>query len=241
MRGGPGSGGRSAEDEAYAYLLEAIRSGRLAGGTHLVAASISSELGTSSIPVREAMRRLASEGFVTLRSNRGAFVAMLDADAVMELYEMRAVLEGLAARYSATRFDESGSFEGRVLLQRLSRARSAPEDFIRAHNQLHDLINSYCPRPRLVAEILRLRTAAEPFLRLTLCHSREAYDATVGEHTELLEVFARGDPEACEAAMRAHILATDVKTLLPAPASPRPAGDGASAAAPVRQPQAPDR
>lgn len=206
---------RSAEEEAYAFLLAAIRNGRLAAGTHIAAERVSAELGISRIPVREALRRLASEGFVTLKSNRGAFVARFSAAEVLELYEMRAVLEGLAGRYSTLAIDERGLLEGQAALARLDRARADAEWFVTAHNQLHDLINAYCPRERLVREIVRLRTAAEPFLRMTLRHSPTAHDATVAEHALLFEVLASRDPDRCEVAMRAHILATDVLRLLP--------------------------
>ena len=207
---------RSAEEEAYAFLLREIRNGRLLGSTHITAERISHELGISRIPVREAMRRLASEGFITIRSNRGAFVTELGADDITELYEMRAVLEGLASRYSAERFDERGSFQAHVLLQELDRARSDPDWFVGAHNQFHDLINSYCPRRRLVGEIVRLRTMAEPYLRLTIQHSPTAYGETVNEHRQLIEVLEGKHPARCEAVMRAHILGTDVLKLIPA-------------------------
>lgn len=206
---------RSAQEEAYAHILARIRSGHLPGGAHVTADSISSELGISQIPVREAIRQLASEGFMTIRSNRGAFVAQLSGEEVSELYEMRAVLEGLAIRYTAKSIDRHGLAEGRAALDRLNRARADPEWFVLAHNQFHDLLNSYCPRRRLVVEIVRLRTAAEPFLRMTLRHSPTAYRATVVEHAALLNVVRTRDPDRCEAAMRAHILATDVLTLLP--------------------------
>ena len=135
-------GGRSAEEEAYTYLLAEIRSGRLTGGMHITAERISSQLGVSRIPVREAMRRLAAEGFVTIRSNRGAFVTDLSPADIMELYEMRAVLEGLAIRTSAAEFDERGFHQGRVLLETLGAARADPIWFVSAHNAFHDLINA---------------------------------------------------------------------------------------------------
>lgn len=206
---------RSAQEEAYAHILARIRSGHLPGGAHVTADSISSELGISQIPVREAIRQLASEGFMTIRSNRGAFVAQLSGEEVSELYEMRAVLEGLAIRYTAKSIDRHGLAEGRAALDRLKRARADPEWFVLAHNQFHDLLNAYCPRRRLVAEIVRLRTAAEPYLRMTLRHSPTAYRATVVEHAALLDVVRTRNPDRCEAAIRAHILATDVLTLLP--------------------------
>lgn len=206
--------GSSAEEEAYQFLLSEIRNGRLAGGTHITAERISGQLDMSRIPVREAMRRLASEGFVTIRSNRGAFVTDLSPDDITELYEMRAVLEGLAIRYSAVAFDERGFLQGRTYLELLGKARLDPSWFVSVHNQFHDLINSYCSRSRLVAEIVRLRTVAEPYLRLTIQRSPTAYRQTVAEHKEILDALASRDVDRCEKTMRTHVLGTDVLELI---------------------------
>jgi DNA-binding GntR family transcriptional regulator len=91
---------RSATDEAYDHLHEMVRTGRLPGGTHVTNEAVAQALGISRIPVREAMRQLATEGFLTIRSNGGATVTSLSPDEVLDLYEMRAVLEGLAFRDS---------------------------------------------------------------------------------------------------------------------------------------------
>lgn len=207
--------GGGAGEEAYVYLLDEIRSGRLEGGAHITAEHVAGELGISRIPVREAMRRLASEGFITIRSNRGAFVTDLSPDDILELYEMRAVLEGLAIRYSAARFDARGFHHGNALLDSLDKARIDPAWFVSAHNDFHDHINAYCPRPRLVGEIARLRTVAEPYLRMTILHSPTAHAETLREHREILESLEARDPDRCEAMMRAHVLGTDVLKLLP--------------------------
>lgn len=211
----PAGNGRSAEDEAYTHLLEEIRSGRVQGGAHITAERIAGELGVSRIPIREAMRRLASEGFLTIRSNRGAFVTDLSPDDILELYEMRAVLEGLAIRYSAERFDARAFRHGRTLLESLDHARADPVWFVSAHNDFHDHINAYCPRPRLIGEIVRLRTVAEPYLRMTILRSPTAQTETLAEHGAILEALEGRDPDRCEALMRAHVLGTDVLKLLP--------------------------
>jgi DNA-binding GntR family transcriptional regulator len=234
-----GEAGLSAQATAYRHLYDEIRSGRLAGGTHVVAENVARLLGISRMPVREAIRQLASEGYMTIRSNRGAIVTELAPQEVGELFEMRAALEGYAAGLIAPRLDAEGIEEARLALQRLDRARSDVDWFVRAHDQFHDMLLRYCPRPRIVAEVVRIRTATEPHLRITLRNSPTAIANTVREHREVLETLARGDPAESEAAMRRHILGTDIVALLQADAGvrgaeephPRPARDGRNGAA----------
>ena len=88
----------SAEDEAYLHLQREIRLGRYAPGQRLVPDVVAAEIGTSRMPVRGALRRLASEGLVEIRANRGAVVRGLNQQEMLEVFEMRSVLEGLAMR-----------------------------------------------------------------------------------------------------------------------------------------------
>ena len=205
----------SAQERAYRHLLDGIRSGALASGARVVAEAVAQELGTSRMPVRDAIRQLASEGFMTIRSNRGAVVTPLSPEAVGELYEMRAVLEGFAMRLTAERIDAKGLEEADLALTRLDRARGDVDWFVEAHDTFHDVLLGYCPRPRLVGEIRRIRSAAEPYLRITLGHSATATANTTDEHRRVLAAVRTGNPDVAEAEMRAHVLATDVTTLLP--------------------------
>ena len=204
---------QSANALAYNYLMDEIRSGRLRGGTHVVAEKVALTLGVSRIPVREAIRQLASEGFMTIRSNRGAVVTPLGRNEIAELYEMRAVLEAFAMRFVAERINPQGLEEAEIALQRLARSPGDVDWFITAHDQFHDVLLDYCPRPRLVDEIRRIRRAAEPYLRMTLRVSSTAIRNTAGEHAEVVEQIRTRDPDVAEAGMREHILRVDVEEL----------------------------
>jgi biotin operon repressor len=94
----------SAQQQAYVFLLEQIQSGRLAGGQRIRLEDVAAELGISRMPIRKAIRQLDTEGLLTIRPNRGAVVTMFSPDHLTELFEMRAVLEGLCARSAATPF-----------------------------------------------------------------------------------------------------------------------------------------
>lgn len=178
-----------------------------------MAEKVAVELGTSRIPVREAFLQLASEGFMTIRSNRGALVIPFGQNEIAELYEMRAVLEALAMRFVAERIDSKGLEEAEIALQRLDRARTDVDWFITAHNAFHDVLLDYCPRPRLVHEIRRIRRTAEPYFRMTLRVSSTAIRNTVGEHSEVIDQVRSRDPDIAETGMRKHIMRVDVKEL----------------------------
>ena len=91
----------SRADQAYFQLLEKIKSGELAPGSRIKEQMLAEGLAISRTPVREAIRRLQSEGLVVAGEHQGLAVAQLDYQAVMELYQMRAVLEGTAAQLAA--------------------------------------------------------------------------------------------------------------------------------------------
>lgn len=88
---------------AYELLRTAIIEGRYRPGQRLVEQRIGEELALSRTPVREALRRLEAEGLVLSRRNRGAVVRPVDAKEVVDLYELRARLESLAAERAAER------------------------------------------------------------------------------------------------------------------------------------------
>ena len=91
----------SSHVDAYERLLNAIDSGELAPGSRLLEAQLAERLGVSRTPVREALRRLEAQGLVTHEPHRGVVVAELDYDQLGELYAVREVLEGTAARLAA--------------------------------------------------------------------------------------------------------------------------------------------
>ena len=85
-------------NSAYAQLMDELRAGRLNPGDRLRETELADRLGVSRTPVREAIRQLEADGVVAHIPRQGASIRTLDYAEVMELYEMRAVLEGTAAQ-----------------------------------------------------------------------------------------------------------------------------------------------
>ena len=184
-RGTELGGDTSAERYAYQWILQEIRSGRLAGGTRLKSEMLATAIGVSRIPVREAIRRLESEGFITVRRNRGAIVTPHGPEEIREIFEIRAVLEGLAARLGTHQFDRDLLLELKNLLGRLKRARHDYDLWINRHTEFHLFLCSRCGRARLISEIAKFNTQCEPYMRLWYSQ-RDPPRKETDEHQEII-------------------------------------------------------
>jgi DNA-binding GntR family transcriptional regulator len=89
---------RTTQELVFEFLRDAILSGRLRGGSHLVQDRIATELNVSRVPVREALLQLESEGLVRMEAHRGASVVWLTPDEISEIFEIRAILVTAAIR-----------------------------------------------------------------------------------------------------------------------------------------------
>jgi DNA-binding GntR family transcriptional regulator len=204
----PAASALSAQRLAYAYIRGRIRAGTLAGGERVVPEAIASELSISRMPVREAIRQLDSEGLLTIRPNRGAVVTTLTPDEVRELFEMRSVLEGLAARKASLLMDDDTGDQLYLILRRMSRAIETSVDaFLQQHDAFHDAIGQRAGGTWLAAENRRLGAAVEPYLRLYFSLPDKAQTA-MDEHVALLDTLLARDPVRAEAVMREHVLST---------------------------------
>jgi DNA-binding GntR family transcriptional regulator len=201
-----GSAPSSAWAEAYTFLRERIRSGHFKSGERIKAEDIATQLGISRMPVREAIRQLDSEGLLTIRANRGAVVTVLKPDEILELFEMRSVLEGVAIKRAIKRFDDDAFTTLEMHLVRLGRAQADPDLWIDRHNEFHDFICAQSGANRLFTEVRQLRTAVEPYLRMVL-GIMQSGDA-VADHQKLIDVIRKGDPDIAEAVIREHVLST---------------------------------
>lgn len=93
----------NAAERAYRTIRQRIMDGSFAPGTPLREEMLAGEIGVSRTPIRDALRRLLADGLVESERNRGTFVAEITTDDLLEVYQLRATLEGFAARRAATR------------------------------------------------------------------------------------------------------------------------------------------
>lgn len=198
----------TAEQEAYRYLHQALRLGRYRAGDRLIAEDIAAEVGMSRMPVREAFRRLAADGLVVLRPNRGCVVAGLTLEEIYETFEIRSVLEGLAVRLAMQRLTPEIFEELQSLLERMERAGLAgSSDWVARHQEFHLYICKLSGRPKLIRQIATLHVVIEPYMRIWFDYVDKPVSA-LDEHERLITALRTGDAAHAESVMRAHILET---------------------------------
>lgn len=209
----------TAEEEAYRFLLTGIRLGQFKAGDRLVPEEIAGHLGMSRMPVRDAFRRLATQELLTLRPNRGAVVRGLNREQAVEVFEMRAVLEGLAVTAGMGRIRAAEIAELERRLDAMDRCADNISDWVTAHRDFHLFLCGFSARPRLVAQIAALHVAIEPHMRLWL-QSAQRPQASREDHGLIIDALRRQRPEVVEAVVRDHVWGT-----IPALAKLMDAGD----------------
>ncbi|OJF99842.1 GntR family transcriptional regulator [Rhizobium sp. 58] len=198
----------TAEQEAYTYLHQALRFGGYKPGDRLIPEEIASEIGMSRMPVREAFRRLAADGLVTLRPNRGCVVAGLTLDELNEAFEIRSVLEGLAVRIVMPRLTLESFEELDRLLLRMERAgETGSGDWVLRHQEFHAYLYEMSGRPKLIRQISALHVAIEPYMRIWFDDVDKPLSARE-EHQNLINALKSGDIAEAERVMQEHVLCT---------------------------------
>lgn len=204
----PSPAASTAEEEAYLFLHKALRLGRYKAGERLIPEEIAAEIGMSRMPVREAFRRLAADGLVTLRPNRGCVVAGLTLDELNEAFEIRSVLEGLAVRLAMPKLTAEHFEEMDRLLLRMERAGEAgSSDWVLRHQEFHAYIYGLSGRPKLIRQIAALHVAIEPYMRIWFDYVEKPLSARE-EHQKLLAALKSGDAVEAEREMEDHVLGT---------------------------------
>lgn len=190
-------------NSAYNRLLDALRDGRLSPGDRLRETEIAERFGVSRTPVREAIRKLEADGIVTHVPRQGASIRTLEYAEVMDLYEMRAVLEGTAARLAARAGSDIEIEELFDMNQTLADVGSTPEAF-ELNRQFHAAVLDAAKNRFLTRSITSLQKALMILGPTTLSEPDRVAKA-VEEHFGVLGAIKSRDGERAEAAMRAHI------------------------------------
>ena len=192
------------EDAVAARIRRAILDGTYISGERLIEGALAHELGVSRNPVRAALRKLAAEGLVTIAPRRGATVTRLTHGEAVELFEIRAALDGLAARLAARRHDEA--LIARIA-EALEVARRGLEDESAAvayemidrfhilvaeaggNHTLAQLVQPLANKVRLVHAAIRNRRAMTSW----------------DEHARILDAIVAGDEDLAEELARRHV------------------------------------
>ncbi len=200
---------KTREQATYEALRSAITQGRWAEGEPLVGSRIAEELGVSRITVANAFKRLSAEGFITLVPHKEAIVAHLDPADIREIYLMRAELEALSARESATRVSEKDIAALRAINAELAHIETTAEPDMRQLRgidiEFHRRLRRISEMPTLVATLDNLADQGEGY-RARLLDTRFLVIPTAARHEPIIAALEQHDAAAAAAAMRTHVM-----------------------------------
>jgi GntR family transcriptional regulator, rspAB operon transcriptional repressor len=197
---------RKVTDWVYEELKSAIVDLRLAPGDPLREATLADQLGVSKTPIREALTRLEQEGLVETTSFKGAVVTGYSRQDLLEIYELRELLENAAARTAA----ESMADADRDRLDRICReSRKLKKNHDAAGlaaliSAFDDVLFEQVRNSRIRALIENLRAHLTRIGHLT-AEIPGRIEASVDEHEKIVQAIAARDPELAERQMREHI------------------------------------
>ncbi|MEQ9811838.1 MAG: GntR family transcriptional regulator [Azospirillaceae bacterium] len=202
---------QSLPELAYRELREAIISGRVTPDTVLTQERIASQLGISRLPVREALRRLEAEGLVLSRPRRGFVVASVRRSEVIDIFELRAVLEARAGMLATMRRTEEDVVELRRILEEMEDALNertmSAEQFAELNGQFHGMLSTPDNRPHLARAVRVARGAGERYTRMSVALS-EDLAPSAKEHRQIFDAYAEGDAKRVAKLCEAHCIAT---------------------------------
>jgi DNA-binding GntR family transcriptional regulator len=167
---------------------------------------LAEELGVSRTPVRESIRKLELEGFVVMVPRRGTYVTDLSIKDINEVYEIRTVLDVLAAGLAAERITEEELEELERLLVQIGEFvdQNDVEKLIEFDSQFHDVLYRATRNDRLVGIINNLREQFTRFRSISMKYPGRMKN-TVEEHTRLVEAIAQRNPDLAQQVAREHM------------------------------------
>ena len=196
----------SLSEVAYGHLVQAIQTGELGPGTRMREVELADRFGISRTPIRDAMVRLEAEGLITHQPRQGAVVRTLSHREIMELYEMRQVLEGTAARNASVHASEPERAE-LFGLNDLMRESAGDPALVASINRRFHAVLYECSHNRFLLLALESLSNSMALLGPTTLASAKRTVQAAGEHAEILQAVAAGQGEQADQAARAHIQA----------------------------------
>lgn len=195
-------------DRVAEQLRDGIRGGRYVPGQRLVEVDLTGELAVSRQSLREALRRLAGEGLVTIQPYQGATVRKWSRREIDEIFALRELLEGEAARLAATRIDDDDirpRFEASLsVFTEFTTREPEPLRYDEENTRLHHLIVDASGNRQLRTTLETLHIQAIRHEAGRLWPSR-AIQRSITQHITVIERILAGDATGAERAMKRHV------------------------------------
>jgi DNA-binding GntR family transcriptional regulator len=195
------SGYVSKTDLVAALIREQVITGELPAGRQLRQRDLAQRFGVSQTPVREAMRRLESEGLLVCDTHRGFTVVAPDDGRIEENFQIRAALESLGASLAARRIDAGGLDRLRDLNDQMRALADDDPGYADLNREFHFTVYEYARSPLLMSLMRLLWASLNPGPRVRRSHAESAR-----QHGEILLALADGDAAAASARTYKHIM-----------------------------------
>lgn len=192
-------------DHVYAAIRKAIFQRHIQPGDRLSVPLLASQLEVSRSPVREAVLRLVKDGLAVEQPRKGVVVVDLDAGQLLAIYEVREVLEALAARLAATRATDDALESIRGCLHRHETAslQRDTEQALIADTEFHQLVREATGNGQLVAFLDQLKDKVRVAMRTTSV--TRGIDQALADHKQIFDALVARDADAAASAAAGHV------------------------------------
>lgn len=196
-------------EQVYNTLRREILSGRYQKGDALTELGVGEALNVSRTPVREALRQLEQEELVIIRPNKGAVVVGIDEADFMDIYNIRSLLEGIAAERAAKVATEEdiAALKDRVELMEFYVTKQNMERLLEMDDSFHHCLFDIC-RSRMLSRVLKELHIYAAMIRQASIRQPDRAEHTLMEHRAIYEAIRDHDPEAAKQAAIDHIRST---------------------------------
>ena len=193
-------------DQLRQVLEEEIASHQLAPGSRLEEVALAERFGVSRTPIREALQMLSASGLVVLRPRRGAVVASLSLERLLEMFEMMAEMEAICGRHAAQRMTKSESISLQKQHDICGQAvHTNDEDrYYEGNVRFHGRIYAGAHNQFLANEVKRLHHRLQAYRRLQLRSSGRMAES-YAEHTKITNAILAGDGDLAGRLLRGHV------------------------------------
>lgn len=197
---------RTVREGLVENLRREIVRGEHAPGQYLRLEEIAARFDVSTMPVREALRDLETEGLVTIFPHRGAVVTELSADELQDIYDIRITLEEMATRLAVPLMTEATLTELISLVEQMEDHQGHVATLVKLNHRFHSTLYSVSGRTHLCELNRMLRCRTQHYLHLYSVEvESDNFLQTQGEHRAILAACERGDAEHAAAIVRDHV------------------------------------
>lgn len=188
-------------------IEEMIAVGTLSPGQHLDETELAAQFGVSRTPIRETLIQLASMGIVVIRPRRGAIVADLGPQQLVEMFEVMSEMEAMCGRLAARRMlpDEHAALLAAHQACMDARDEQDPDAYFYKNEAFHDAIYAGSHNQFLIEQTRQLHRRLRPYRRLQL-RVRDRVSNSYAEHAAVVQAIIAGDGELTAELLRGHIM-----------------------------------